>query len=197
MGKGPITGRYTLWDISKAGIWTPLFSKENTLMVTFGWAACRLFGYGDTDYRISHVYIEYENVTLPTDPVTPPTYDANDTRLYYDNLVSPRDYLRVPIIGQPATQIASGYEYLFTEGVDGNKLVFFAQTIGTSGENGLAFSNAVNSKVFGLALVAAPVAADKTQDVIITRGYYDTADQKVKEASAQIGVTWELTFKPS
>jgi hypothetical protein len=192
-----IKGRYTLWEISEAGLWTPLFSRENTLMATFGWAACRLFGFGDTDYRISRVYIEYENVTLPADPVTPPSYDANDSRSYYDNLSSPRDYLRVPVIGNPDVQIASGYEGLFTEGVDGNKLVFFAQTAGTSGENGVAFSNAVNSKVFGLALVAAPVDSDKTQDVIITRGYYATADQKVKDASAQIGVTWELDFKPS
>lgn len=197
MSKGPIVGRYTLWDINEAGIWTPLFSNENTLMATFGWAACRLFGFGDTDYRISHVYVEYENVALPTDPVTVPTYDADDGRGYYDNLVSPRDYLRVPLIGSPAVQIASGYEGLFTDGVDGNKLVFFAQTIGTSGENGLAFSNAVNSKVFGLALVSVPDTADKTKDVIITRGYYSTANQKLKEASAQIGVTWELTFKPS
>lgn len=196
MDKG-ILGRYTLWDISKAGLWTPLFTSKNTLMATFGWAACRLFGYGDTDYRISHVYIEYENVTLPADPVTVPSYDADDGRGYYDNLVSPQDYLRVPITGVPATQIATGYESLFTDGVDGNKLVFFAQTAGTTGENGVAFSNAVNSKVFGIALVSVPTEADKTKDVLITRGYFAVSDQKVKDASAQIGVTWEIEFKPS
>jgi len=198
MGKdqGPVSGRYTLWDIDAYDHWTPLFSRQNTLMTTWGFAAARLFGYGDTSYKISRIYVEYENVASPGDAVAVPTFDVDDGRAYYDNLVAPQDYLRIPLSGLPDTQIASGFENVFTEDVDGNKLIFAGQTSGTAGENSVAFSDSVNSKVFGLALVAAPDDADKTKDVIVSRGYYPTADQKVKQASGQIGVTWELIFKP-
>lgn len=189
-------GRVTLWEITANGLWVRPCEIANTLMATFGWAACRLFGYGDVSYKINYMYIEYENVADPADPVTTPTYDNMDTRAYFDTLVAPQSYLRVPLNRAPDLQIAPGYSSIFTEGVDGNRLVFYGQTAGTSGMNGLAFSSAVNSKIFGVALVAAPVTADYTQDVIIARAYYDAASQPVKQTAGQVGITWGLTFQP-
>jgi hypothetical protein len=157
-------------------------------------AAARALGFGDTAYKIDQVYIEFEN-TLP--PISAPSFTVFEDRTYYDNLVAPRDYLRVPILGEPVLQIATGYTDYFTDGVDGNQLHFRAQTVGTAGENGVSFSDSVNSTVIGLALVATPSASDKTQDVIVSRAYYGTADQKTKQASGQVGVTWNISFIPT
>ena len=73
---------------------------------------------------------------------------------------------------------------------------FYAQSSGTAGQHGLAFSDTVNSTVIGVALVAAPVLADPTQDVLITRGYFTTAQQKVKTSGYQVGVGWDVAFLP-
>ena len=190
-----IIGTCRLWGIDDLGCWQLVATQRNTLMATFGQAACRLFGFGDSSYRISKMYVEYENVASPSDPVTPPSYTNMDTRSYYDNLTAPRDYLRVDTLSNPSISIKSGYETLFPAG-EGNVLTFYAQTAGSVGMNGLTFSDSVNSKVFGMALVAAPENADKTKDVIVTRAYFATGDQKLKAASGQVGITWDLEFVP-
>jgi hypothetical protein len=76
----------------------------------------------------------------------------------------------------------------------GNQLTFFVQTAGAVGANGLPFSHTVNSKVFAAALVAAPVFSDRTKDVIFARTVLNTNNQITKEASAQIGITWDIAF---
>jgi hypothetical protein len=189
-------GRYTVYDIDPVKGWLPLFSRDNTLMVSWGFAAAKLFGDGDRNYRINRMYIEFENVASPGDAISVPTYDEFDSRSYYDNLASPRDYLRVPLIGAPELFIGDGYADYFTAGTDGNALRFFAQSVGTSGINGLAFSDGVNSKAFGLALVASPDDGDRTKDVLVTRGYFPVNEQKLKASAGQIGVGWELVFEP-
>jgi hypothetical protein len=191
-----IVGKYSVYDVDAAGKWHFRFSKSNLLMVSWGMAAARSLGFGDVAYKIDKVYVEFENVTLPGDAVTIPSFTKFDGRDYYDGLTSPQDYLRLTTDGDPTLQIASGYEDYFTEGTDGNSLHFRAQTSGTAGINGVAFNDSANSKAFGLALVASPVEGDRTQDIVVTRGYWDVADQVLKQASGQIGVTWDLTFKP-
>jgi hypothetical protein len=191
----PIEGWMTLWDVRPDGLWLPIAKKRNNLMVTYGMAAAMLFGFGDSSYRINRFYVEYENVGNPNDVVSVPAYDVWDTRSYYEDLAAPRDYLRIPVLGSPTLSIAAGYEDYFSED-QGNKLTFVGMTSGSSGMNGLDFSDSVNSKVFGLALVASPDSGDRTKDVIVTRGYYSTGQQKVKASSGQIGVSWELIFKP-
>ena len=191
----PIEGWMTLWDVLPCGLWLPYARKQNNLMVTYGMAAAMLFGYGDSTYRINRFYVEFENVGSPSNIVSVPAYDVYDTRAYYEDLSAPRDYLRIPVLGSPTLSIASGYEDYFSAG-EGNKLTFVGMTSGNAGMNGLEFSDAVNSKAFGLALVSSPDSGDRTKDVIVTRGYFATGQQKVKASSGQIGVSWELIFKP-
>ena len=77
----------------------------------------------------------------------------------------------------------------------GNLLTFLAQSSGSTGVNGTTFSAAQNSKVSGAALVAAPVFADSTQDIVFSRTYFDpTSNQVLKQASSQIGLSWEVPF---
>jgi len=191
-----IDGKYTVWHQLPSGVMVPLFTKHNTQMITSGHAIARTLGMGDMSYKISRMYIEFENVASPGDAVSVPSFSNAEGREYYAGLSSPKDYLRVALLGEPTLSIESGYEPYFTEGVDGNKLTFLAQTAGTVGVNGTTFSNAMNSKVYGLALVSAPSETDETQDVVVTRDYYEVADQLVKPASGQLTITWELAFPP-
>jgi hypothetical protein len=165
-------------------------------MVSSGFAIAKALGLGDVSYKINRMYVEFENVATPATPVSVPSFSNTEGRDYYANLVAPKDYLRVPLLGDPTLGIVPGYEAYFTAGVDGNQLTFLAQTEGSVGMNGTTFSNGLNSKVYGIALVSAPSDSDETQDVIINRDYYLVADQQVKPASGQLTISWELGFPP-
>ena len=61
-------------------------------------------------------------------------------------------------------------------------------------KNGLPFSSAASSKVYGLALVAAPDANDVAQDVIFARWYLSGGNVVTKTANQEIGVQWPIEF---
>lgn len=178
--------------------WTPVTSVTlNTVLYEWGFIAAKTIGHGDPTYRINTMYIEFSNVTDPADAVSLPSFTRDEGLSYYTGLSgsSTNDYLRVPLIGQPTISIESGFESYFTEGVDGNLLTFFAQSAGGSGVHSKTFANSSNSKIFGAALVAAPVNADATKDIVFSRAYFASADQTVKQTSSQVGITWELPFE--
>jgi len=194
---GIVEGECTLYNLTAEGKLVPLITKRNSLMVTWGFAAAKSLGMGNPAYAISQVYIEYANVAAPLDVVSTPSFTVYEGRTYYTTLTPPRDYLRVPLHGEPTLDIATGYESYFTAGVDGNQLLFLSQTAGSAGENGLPFSNALNSKVYGVALVSSPDIDDASQDIIVSRAYYSAAEQQLKQVSGQIVVSWKLKFLPS
>lgn len=184
-----VTGTVSLFDISTSGVWSKLSESTNQIQWSWGEIACHLFGDGNKDYRINAMYVEFENTALI--PSTP-SYTRSEGVEYYENLSlsATKDFLRVPLIAAPVKSLASGYD-----NINFNQLTFLAQTAGTQGVHGKTFSDSVSSKVYGLALVAAPVWSDRTQDLIFARKYYATADQVAKQASSQIGVSWIEKFK--
>lgn len=188
-----IEGIVTLFDIDASGLWLPRTTDRNQIQWEWGEIACRLFGDGDASYKLSAMYLEFENVASPGDTVTAPSYDQDEGIDYYTGLAgSPnRDFLRVPLLAAPAKGIVAGYE----SKVAFNQLTFVAQSTGTLGVNGLTFSDGANSVVFGVALVAAPVWGDQTRDRVFGRRYYLPAKQIPKRASCQVGVTWIEQFK--
>lgn len=191
-----IFGEYEIFLINPDGSWEPkaLFKRKNLILFSWGFAVAKALGQGDPKFKISAAYIEYKNVATPATPVTIPAYGRENANTYYSSLPSGQDFLRVPIAGTPTIDIGTGYSSHFIPGYNGNRITVVAQTAGTVGFLGRPFSNSVNSKIFGIALVATPVFADYTQDVIISRGYFDQADQIVKPASSQIGIRWRITF---
>lgn len=202
--KGMLRGRITVWrpqglvtcleDLAKAEV---LLQKQNQIQYEWGAVAAQCIGMGNRNYRVNAMYIEYENVASPSDDVTVPTYGRDEGRGYYDDLAmsATRDFLRVPLLFQPSIGIESGYEDYFTAGVNGNKLTFYTQSQGTTGFHGKSFNSSANSKVFGVALVATPVFADPTQDLVFARTYFEVADQTPKLASSQVGITWDVVFE--
>ena len=185
-------GYITVWSIDeKTGEKTELFTAPNQIQYFWAYVVAKTAGHGDPTYKLSSMYFEFKNVTLPTDIVTVPTFTRGDDISYYTALASPVDFLRVPMSSLPSITIQSGFEPYFTP-PKGNVMNFFAQTSGTTGYNGVTFSAANNSKVYGVALVATPTFSDQTQDILFARSYFSTAQQQLKVTGSQIGVTWSI-----
>lgn len=149
-----------------------------------------LSGQGDgKSYKISAFYLEYQNnggaaVSVPDDE----DIDRSQGIEYYQGLAGNRDYLRVPIT---AGLVQSTDADQFP---GGNKTVFYGQSSGVTGVNGLPFNDGVDSRVYGAALVATPQFADDTQDLVFARVYFSSSHQLIKIVGSQISITWEHVY---
>ena len=195
-----VRGRVTLWRVNEAGLAVPVHTQPNQIQYSWGFIAAQQIGYrrqaGRPDYHVSAMYIEYENVATPEDPVTEDSdFDRGLSVEHYNALSGSRDYLRVALRLEPSLGISTEYAEYFTPGETGNQLTFFAQSSGTEGVNALPFSHLLNSKVYAAALVATPDFNDRTKDVVFARTVFDLEDQITKEASSQIGITWDIAFE--
>lgn len=165
----------------------------NLVLHDWATAAAKLFSAGSQAYRISSMYVEFENAADPDADVVPPTYGRGPGEgvAYYDSLADSvdRDYLRIPIL---ASTVSSSDAELYP---GGNLVSFFAQTSGVAGVHGKAFSDVAGSKVFGAALVSTPEQGDPTRDVVVSRIYFAANRQRAKSPTGQVGVEWELKFK--
>jgi hypothetical protein len=197
-----VRGRVSLWRVAEpSGARTLLHSQPNLILYSWGHIAARQLGFrrqaGRPDYHISAMYLEFENLASPSSTVTVPTFTRELGLDYFNELSdsATRDFLRVPMRLEPTLGISTGFESYFTDGVDGNQLTFFVQTSGVTGVHGKTFSHSVNSKIYAATLVAAPVFSDRTQDVVFARTAFSGANQVTKEASSQIGITWDIAFE--
>ncbi len=174
-----------------------LFSFSNQLQYDWAVIASKCIGFGDRSYRVQGMYVEYENVTLPGDVVTVPTFTRDVGLSYYTGLSGSlvRDYLRLPLAALPKPGVRTGYtSYFGTDPEIGNELDFIAITDGVAGVHAKPFTVGVNSKIFGVGLVATPSWADATQDLIFARAYVPTGDQLVVPNGTQIAITWKTSF---
>lgn len=157
--------------------------KSNLQVRTWFAAFGPLLLAGDVRYVASHMLFEYVNTG---GSVTPPSFDEVDDIDYYLGITSDvnRDYLRVPILttGYGKTDIDLAYNDI---------LKFHSRSSGTAGVNARAFTAGAGSRVIGGGLVAAPVPADRTQDILIARWY--AGSPKTKVDGSEISLDWELT----
>lgn len=142
-------------------------AASNTIMTAFGSFSGRHWA-GLSDGP-NYLLIEFENVASPGDTVAPPSVDPDDGVDYYTGLSSPRDYVRAAVLHKSLD-------------ADGNA-VFTAWVSSDVGENGLPFTAAANSKIFGVALAYGPDAGDPSQDEILARSYFADAAQFVRGVS--------------
>ncbi len=185
-----VSGRYSVWEVDDRGGREFRFSKENAIMRDAVRVAAQCIGLGDPRYKINAMYLEYVNTA---GSASVPTFSIDDGGSYYRSLSGTQDYLRVPLASTPLLS-ASNAALFSGVGVDCDLIRFSSQSFGSTGVNGLAFSAGDNSLVIGVALVAAPVWADPTRDLVFARGYFDVSNQVRKTASKQISVSWEQNF---
>lgn len=165
--------------------------KDNLLLYDWASIIAKLLATADSSYRVSMMYLEFKNVASPGDTVTAPSYTRADGISYYNSLASSldTDYLRVKL---QAAIVESTDAELYPEG---NLIRWLARTSGVEGVHGKEFSDVVNSTIYGGALVAARSQADPTQDLLLSRFYFDPADQQLKLATSQVGVEWETEYQ--
>lgn len=161
-------------------------------LVCFDWGVCAAALFRNLqdgkNYHIDSMYLEFTNTGADIDPV--PTIGRDTTNEYYRTLSGTEDFIKVPLIATSGSKSSTDYS-------GNNVATFFAQSTGTTGfrdTSPLTFSDASNSIVYGAALVATLDSGDITQDLVISRIYFDPGEQVAKVAGSQIGVTWALTF---
>jgi hypothetical protein len=177
---------YHPWDHGWAN---PRAWNCNTILYQWGTILSKLLTTGDQRYRIAGMYLEFENVGSPGDPVSPPGYDRTRGIDYYISTLSgnpDRDYLRVALT---ASMTASSDDELFP---GGNIATFFARSDGVAGVLGRPFSHVNNSTIYGASLVAMPTVADPSQDLLLSTIYWDEDQQQPKLSTSQVGVEWEV-----
>lgn len=171
--------------------WKPktLF-EPNAFMYDWATIVGSLLMRKDIHYGIAGMYIEFENVASPGDPVSIPSFTRDEGVSYYNDLAtsSDRDYLRVALTASSMDSTD------LTKFPKGNRPTFFAQTSGVVGVHGKPFSDANNSVVFGGALVSFLDPNDFTQDLVLSRFYTTVGSQQSKLATSQIGFEWRVTL---
>jgi hypothetical protein len=171
--------------------WTPTTTfKPNLILREWGAIVGRLLLRQGLQYGISGMYVEFAN---NGSPVAIPSYDRETDSgvAYYNSLAddAERDYLRVQLIsGVLGSSDAAVYP-------NGNEPTFFAMTSGVTGVHGKAFSDAADSRVVGAALVAMPDETDATQDLVLSRFYFDPEDQIPKLPTGQVGIEWAVALQ--
>jgi len=186
IGTNSVVGRVRAHRVA-GEIWTPT-TELNPNLVLYQWGEIvgKLLTTGDAKYRIGGMYLEFENVASPGDPVSVPTFGRDRTIQYYDDLSGSgvRDYLRVPMTATT-----------YTDEAEQTILNFFARSSGTVGVHGKTFSDTVNSTIFGASLVAFVDSTDATQDLLLSSYYFDVADQQQKLSTSQVGLEWQLALQ--
>jgi len=171
----------------KTGIISSLVAEANTIMTDAADCMPRQAA-GDMRYKLAYMYMQFQNLTLPGDTPSVPTYTAADGVEYYTALEvnATQDFLRVPLLVSP-TFSPSDSNYA------GNLVTYVALSGGvTSGFWGKPFSEANNSAVFGGALVAAPTG-QMQGDKIFARNY-PTSAKILKPAGEQIVMQWSIEY---
>lgn len=173
-----------------------LGTGKNVWPYSWGLIAAQAIGRGDRDYRLRGMYIEFENVPNPNNPVTVPPVDLLTGVDYYQGLSgSPtRDFVRVPFDLTPTIAPAAGYESLCPEG-EGNSVIVHAQTQGDTGIFGKAFSATVYSKICGFAVIATPDWADRTRDLVFARAYFEPDQQLIRPETGELQIQHNLIFE--
>lgn len=143
---------------------------------------------GDADYVAGGMLFEYENTA--GSPTVPSPQRDEGIAYYLDDLSlsATKDYIRIPLV------IPAGFSSSDSTKYNGNQATFFAITSGTTGIHGRAFSQAANSKVYGVALVATPTPTQYTSDLLFSRSY-DGFDPVPKEDGYQIGAQYMIRFR--
>lgn len=176
-----------------------LLRKYNQLQYDWAAIAGKCIAVGDLDYRLSGMYLEYQNVAAPENPATLPDTSRSTTQAYYAGLASVpnRDFLRLPFATVPATSRDGAFVSHFASQTNlGNVYTCQVITTGVAGYHGTPFATAgVNSKIAGLALVAMPLPSSQAADLLFARLPLSAPEQILFSAGAQKLVRWHIAFQ--
>ena len=186
---GHFRGLVTLGHYDRRGriVGAPTVLKPN--LVTLG--GCEVLARaltGDVAYKINGVYFEFENTAgTPAAVSYTRSTTAADMRGLAGSLTKGvvRSFLASGGIIETGDSSASGLPYA------NNRATFFALATAANDLAGnTVFGSAVNSKIVSIGLLALPVAADATKDVLFAR--FTPATPFAVQAGRSPGVTWTV-----
>lgn len=178
---------------------TVLLCKKNQLQYDWAAVAGQAIAIGNPNYKLSGMYLEYQNVASPGDPAALPDTSRSTTQAYYAGLsaVANRDFLRLPFATVPAVSRDGAFVSHFASQTNlGNVYTCQVITTGVAGFHGKPFATAgINSKIAGLALVAMPLPASQASDLLFARLPLSAPEQILFSAGAQKLVRWHIAFQ--
>lgn len=138
---------------------------------------------GDQTYRLSHMYVVFENTAGAGTPLVPARADVAGTGGTFLSLAGNYDFIRIPVLPTAVISAVDGNH-------NGNRATFTGVGTAAVGEaQGLTFSAAANSKVVNIAIVAAPTGA-VAGDVLYSHS--DLATPLPVAGSGQAGATYAV-----
>ena len=163
-----------------------------TGQLTYDWSAVQIGMISDprNPYSLNYVYVEFSNVAEAGDTVVVPSMSRANASDYYAGLaLDPcNDYLRLPVL---AYRKYISNPLLFSRP---NAIAISTVTGGVTGFHGKPFSHTAISKIYGMALVAAPNPDDPSHDIVYDRAYFSAIEHAVKLNGPQITVSRSLVF---
>jgi len=168
-------GRVTIgYRSKKTGRFSKIVEKDNLILYGGADIMANLLG-GDTRFALSHMYFQYQNTSGSVTASSSFTRadGVEDFNAISGTGLNPIDWLRIPIL-------TSGKISAFPEGDDsysGNSITFVATSaahptqLGESPEENYFSDDGVNgpSKIYAVALAAAPQRNNKLTDVVFSR----------------------------
>lgn len=134
---------------------------------------------GNLNSRINGLYLQFDSSGVGT----PRTVDRTLTAASFRALVSPLDFLRIPIGTGILSALDSNY--------NSNVVIFNGiAPVGLTGHNGKPFNPGAKVEIFALAIM--PDLNDATQDMVYA-AFAPTTPVKALSASG-VGIRWQIQF---
>ena len=131
---------------------------------------------GNKEYTPNYLYLEFKNTESV---VSEPDLSDISGKEYYDTLSGDTSYLRVPITLKPV--------------IDGSTITYTTLVSSTTSANpNIEFSADNHSRIYGVALVVAPIDADPTRDIVISQSYFIDENKQLVAVDNQ---TFCFSFK--
>lgn len=183
LDQGPhVSGGVWVWQVDPATGKKNLLVKKHNMILYDGATILSKLLAGKPNYKIYGMYVGYENGVVGS--VTPKVIDKAYSQPFTPSAyTSPYGYLRQPLIYTPTFQSSSPY----TDNIP----VFTISITSATAAGGAAFTSG-DSKIFEVALIAAPVSGDTTQDIVFSRTNFNQIEY---DNSFNLMISWGIKFQ--
>lgn len=184
LGQTNISGRVKLYDDHQNPDEVSFVS--NGILYSWGQIVANLLASGNTNYRLSKMYVEYENKTNPEDAIVVPSFSRSIGLNYFASLSADpkKDYFIADVLMNSITSVS-----------DNTNLQLLARLLALTGVHGKPFSSNNNSTIYGCHLAAAPQSGDPTQNILFSSVYFSSEDQRITLPNSSLNLLWRIQLQ--
>lgn len=179
-----VSGRIKLYDDQQNPADVPFV--ENGVLYSWGQIAAVLLATGNADYRLSKMYVEYENKTNPEDAIVVPSFSRSLEIDYFASLAvdAKKDYFIADVVMNSVSSVGTSTD-----------LHLLARLNALTGVHGKPFSSDSNSSIYGCHLAASPQVGDPTQNILFSSVYLSSEDQRTKLPNSSLNLLWRIQLQ--